>query len=77
MLGEASSPFCIPVSKQCYFGSRVMRIFTETPWRPNCCSVKPRHGLASQWLENVKMYKYAKFDPNIPFGSRVMSIFTN
>ena len=29
--------------------------------------------------DNVKMYscKYAKFDQNIPCGSRVMSIFTN
>ena len=25
----------------------------------------------------VKIKKYAKFDPNIPCGSRVMSIFTN
>ena len=28
-------------------------------------------------LYNVKINKYAKFDPNIPCGSRVMSIFTN
>ena len=28
-------------------------------------------------LDNVKINKYAKFDPNIPCGSRVMSVFTN
>ena len=27
-------------------------------------------------LDNVKMYRYAKFDQNIPGGSIVMSIFT-
>ena len=41
MLGEASSPLCIP----------------------------------DQRLDNVKMYKYAKFEQNLPFGSRVMSVF--
>ena len=30
-----------------------------------------------QWLANVDMYKYPKFNQNIPCGSRVMSIFTN
>ena len=30
-----------------------------------------------QWLDNVKIYKYANFDPKIPCGSRVMSIFTS
>ena len=29
-----------------------------------------------QWLANAK-HNYAKFDPNIPSGSRVMSIFNN
>ena len=34
-----------------------------------------RHDL---WLDNVDMHtEYAKFDQNIPFGSRVLSIFTN
>ena len=33
---------------------------------------------ACQCLDNVKMYKYAKFDQNIPGSSRViMSIFIN
>ena len=41
------------------------------------CSAKSRHRFAYQWLDNVKMYKKAKCDPNIPVGSRVMSIFTN
>ena len=29
-----------------------------------------------QWLDNVKIHKYTKFEPNIPSGSRVMSFFT-
>ena len=37
----------------------------------------PRHRIAYQWLYNVKINKYAKFDLNIPCGSRVMRIFTN
>ena len=41
------------------------------------CSAKPCHRFAYQYLDNVKMYKQAEFDPNIPSGSRVMSIFTN
>ena len=44
----SSSPFSIPVVRQCVNGS-----------------AKPRHRLAYQWLDNVKMYKYAKFDSNI------------
>ena len=34
------------------------------------------HRFAYQGLDNVKMYKYAKFDQNIPCGLTVMSIFT-
>ena len=33
--------------------------------------------LHTSGLTNVKINKFAKFDPNIPCGSRVMSIFTN
>ena len=32
---------------------------------------------ACQSLENVEMYKYTKFYQNIPFGSRVISVFAN
>ena len=32
---------------------------------------------ACQWLGNVNMHIYAKFDKNIPCSSRVMSIFTD
>ena len=32
--------------------------------------------IQNQWLDNVKKNKYTKFEPNIPCGSRVMSIFT-
>ena len=28
-------------------------------------------------LHTVKINKYARFDLNVPYGSRVMSIFTN
>ena len=27
-------------------------------------------------VDNVKIHKYTKFEPNAPHGSRVMSIFT-
>ena len=29
-----------------------------------------------QWLYNVNIHKYTKFEPNIPCNLRVMSIFT-
>ena len=29
-----------------------------------------------QWLDDVKIRKYTKFEPNMSCGSRVMSIFT-
>ena len=32
---------------------------------------------ACQWLDNVDMHMYAKFEQNILCGSRAMSIFTN
>ena len=39
-------------------------------------SAKLCHRFAYQYLDNVKMYKYAKLDRNIWFGSRVMNILT-
>ena len=36
-------------------------------------TVKPCHLFAYQLLDNVKINKYAKIDPKIPFSSRVMS----
>ena len=62
-------------------GSRVMNTFTNWP-RPvglmlsKASSIK-RGCYACQWLDSVEMHAYAKFDPNIPCGSRVMNIFTN
>ena len=44
--------------------------------RPDYNSAKPRHRFEYQCLGNVKMYKYAKFDQNLPYSSRVISIFT-
>ena len=41
------------------------------------CSSKPCHHFAYQWLDNVKINKYPKFDTHIPCDSRVMSSFTN
>ena len=32
---------------------------------------------ARQWLDNVSMHMYAKYDQNIPGGSRVVKIFNN
>ena len=42
-------------------------------WRPT----KPCHRFAYQWLDTVRVLinKYAKFDPNIPYDSRIMNIF--
>ena len=39
------------------------------------CLINPSHGFVYQWLDNVKINRYAKFDPNIPCGSRVIRIF--
>ena len=47
----------------------------ELDW-PKWCSVKLCHIFSYQWLDNVKIHKYTKFEPNIPCGSRLMSIFT-
>ena len=43
----------------------------------NRSSITKRVGFACQWLGNVDMHMYAKFDQNTPCGSRVMNIFTN
>ena len=45
--------------------------------RPKLMLGKPRHRFAYKWLDNIKINKYAKFDPNILYVSRVMRIFTN
>ena len=48
--------------------------------RPDWCSAESRSHkecFACQWLDDFDMHMYAKFDKNIPCGSRVMSIFTN
>ena len=57
-------------------------LLTDTYWqkdnldRPKWCSAKPHHHFANHWLiDNVKINNYAKFDLNIPCGSRVISIF--
>ena len=34
---------------------------------------KPRHRFAYQSRDNVKVYKFAKFDPNIPCGSFLLT----
>ena len=57
-------------------GSRVMTISLKDLDRPKWCSSYPCHRFAYQWLDNIKINKYAKFDPNIQCGSWVMSIFT-
>ena len=50
-----------------------MNIFTKRPDRPKWCSAKPRHRFAYQWLDNVKINKYAKPEPDKPWGSKVMT----
>ena len=40
-------------------------------------SYKPRHRFAYQWMDNLKINKYAKFYHNIPCGSIVISIYNN
>ena len=39
-------------------------------------SVSDSQSFSYKWLDNVKILKYTKFEPNIPSGSRVMSILT-
>ena len=39
-------------------------------------SQQPRHHFSYQWLDNVKINKYAKFDLNISSGSRVTCAFS-
>ena len=65
------------------YGSRVMNIFTNAYGRTEAglmlskpSSIK-KGGYGCQWLGNVDMHMRAKFDQNIPCGSRVMNIFTN
>ena len=45
-------------------------IFTKRP-RP----AKMMLDMALSPLDNVRINKYTKFDPNIPCGSRVMSVY--
>ena len=40
-------------------------------------SATPRPRFAYQWSDNVKMYNYAKFEPNMSCGSKIMSILTD
>ena len=42
---------------------------------PKWCSAKPRHPFAYQWLDNIRINKYAKFAPNIPYGSIVTCVW--
>ena len=39
--------------------------------------VHQKGSFAWQWLGNANMHMYAKFKQNIPYGSRVMNVFTN
>ena len=38
---------------------------------------QPKYCFVYQWLDNVKLNKYGKVGPNIPFCSRIMSIDTH
>ena len=42
---------------------------------PKWCSANSRDHYAYQWLDNVKINKFAKYDPNIPCGSTIMRVF--
>ena len=44
---------------------------------PKSLWAKRRPRFANQWPNNVKIYKSAKFDKNIPSSARVMSIFND
>ena len=55
---------------------RILSI-TNNDWSDWCSAMAHQIGsYACQWLDNVDMHTYAKFDQNIPYGSSVMSIFT-
>ena len=52
------------LSKQVLCSSRVIwAVSLKDVFRRKWCSAKPRHHFAYQWLDNVKMNKYAKFYP--------------
>ena len=53
-----------------------MRIFTKRPRPAEMMFGEASSLFAYQWLDNIKINKYAKFNPNIPYGSGVMSFFT-
>ena len=44
--------------------------------QPDCPVHQKKGGYACQWLDNVDMHIYVKFDQNIQCGSRVIHIFT-
>ena len=59
--------------------SRVMSIFTKRarPAKTMLGEASSHFFIPVQWMDNVKIHKYTKFEPIIPRESRVMSIFTN
>ena len=65
-----------------------MRSFTNRPQQAGLVLSKPssikKGGFTCQWLGNVDMHIFAKYDQNMikndqntPCGSRAMNIFTN
>ena len=54
------------IKKNIPFGLRLMSIYTKRPRLAKMMLANPRHHFAYQWLDNIKINKYAKFDPNIP-----------
>ena len=89
-LGKASCHFFTAVDAQCWNVYVCIIWLKYTMWfksyehfslsdhdSPEKASAAPRARFAHQWMHNVEMCEYAKFDSNIPCGSRVMSVFTN
>ena len=54
-----------------------MSIFTTRPQPSEMMPSKALLPFCIAVADNVKIKTYAFFDPNIPYGSRVMSISTN
>ena len=54
----------------------IQKLWASDHEMPDLSSAESCHRFAHKCFDNVKMYKFAKFDSNIWCGSRVISIFT-
>ena len=68
---------CAKCVQNVWCSSRIKSVFTKRPRPAKMMLGKALSPFCIPVTGHVKIGKYAKFDPNIPYGSGVMSIFTN